>query len=141
MQTSQDDQAPAFTELQTQVVALRVNEFLTDAQIARRLKREPGQISKIMRLPKVADATLDATRAMLMSSSALAAKTLIDLLKHASGYVRAQAAQAVLDRAGVVTPKEPATRVKNVTINIGLQTTGPVAISLSAGDAPKRGGP
>lgn len=114
------DQAEAFTELQQQVVDLRNNELLDASAIAKRLKKDPAQIRKLLRHPKVIDKTLDAVTAMLQGSATDAAKTLLDLLDHRSGYVKLQAAAQILDRAGIIKPEAPTVKVKNVTINIGF---------------------
>lgn len=131
------DDADAMTPLQRQISTLRNDELRSDKSIAKATKRSVAEVRRVLRNPRVTDQAFDAARALLMASAPLAASTLLELLSHKSGYVRAQAAAAVLDRAGVIAPKEPLKRVKNVTINLQLNA---VAISVRAEDRPKRPG-
>lgn len=132
----QDEQDAALTPLQQQIAQLRNDELLDDQQIAKRLKKRKHEITRVLRNPRLLDQSYDATRSMLLASAPLAAKTLVELLQHKSGYVRAQAAGAVLDRAGVIAPKEPLKRVKNVTINLNVTN---VAISQRPVEGAKGG--
>lgn len=125
------------TQLQQQVADLRCNEHLSDQQITKRLKKSRGEVHKLLRHPKVGAESLDAALAHLQASAPLAARTLVDLLDHASGYVRQAAAGSILDRVGVIAPKEPVKKVKNVTINIGINA---LTISSAEREGPKRPG-
>ena len=120
--------AAQLTSLQQAASDLRCNEHLDDKAIAKRLKKTRGEVHKLMRHPKVTAESVDAALEHLRGSAPLAARALVELLDHSSGYVRSAAASSILDRVGVIAAKEPVKKVKNVQINIVL---GAAAISTT----------